>query len=362
MSRPPVGSVMTEAASLCAARRLPTSVRSVMLHATALRRVLRTSCLLCTLIATGCDGSTTEPRRATQLSIAPSKSSVEVGDTVRLTAAPRDADDRSVSGVLIAWHSTDPTVASVDSSGLVRGLRKGSSTIRATAEGLEALAGISVALTPVATVVIRYPSLVIGIGGTGQLSAQAYDAHGRALGPRATTWRTRDSTVASVSDAGLVTGRALGTTSIVAVVEGVEDSASIRVDTMRTGEVRVRIGRLWWYIDIGQCTTDDTLWLNVVRENGMLRASTSEIHVFCGIIFSWANKYDFPPANVEVTSEDGIRIQLQLTSRVTKPGSMAATLTLKGDLTSGGVARLETNPRSPTKNSGFAGGWSVLPP
>lgn len=61
------------------------------------------------------------------------------------------------------------------------------------------------------------------------LVAIAHDANDNALPDRAATWTSRDENVAVVDDEGVVTAVELGTTNIVATVEGVEGSARVQV-------------------------------------------------------------------------------------------------------------------------------------
>lgn len=52
--------------------------------------------------------------------------------TLQLTAVASDASDNEVSGVLYTWSSSDPSVASVSSTGLVKGVASGTTTVTVT--------------------------------------------------------------------------------------------------------------------------------------------------------------------------------------------------------------------------------------
>src|SRR5437867_459182 len=71
------------------------------------------------------------------VTVAPSSAGIQVGDTLRLTATPRDSAGNVLTGRTITWSSDSAAVASVSGSGLVTGLRSGTATIRATSEGRE---------------------------------------------------------------------------------------------------------------------------------------------------------------------------------------------------------------------------------
>ena len=112
----------------------------------ALSRVL----ISVVLAACGGDdgGSIQEPTRVAVITISAPTTMIRVGDTVQLTASARDADGNVLEGRDFTWTSGIGTVASVSSSGLVTGLVKGQSEIRATAEGVTGTLVITVAVHP----------------------------------------------------------------------------------------------------------------------------------------------------------------------------------------------------------------------
>ena len=57
---------------------------------------------------------------------------ITVGDTLRLAATPTDANGHTVSGAAIKWSSSAPGVASVNTSGLVRGISRGKAVVTAS--------------------------------------------------------------------------------------------------------------------------------------------------------------------------------------------------------------------------------------
>jgi hypothetical protein len=60
---------------------------------------------------------------------------LEAGKTLALTATAKDAAGATLSGVNVSWTTSAPTIATVDNSGLVRGVAAGSATITASASG-----------------------------------------------------------------------------------------------------------------------------------------------------------------------------------------------------------------------------------
>jgi alpha-tubulin suppressor-like RCC1 family protein len=80
------------------------------------------------------------------ITIEPNGGTVGVGDSLQLTATPRDANGAPLSGRTIQWTTSDPTLTTVDQTGKVRGLTAGSVTITARAEGVTATVTVAVAL------------------------------------------------------------------------------------------------------------------------------------------------------------------------------------------------------------------------
>ena len=76
--------------------------------------------------------------------VSPSAATVEFRDTVRLTAEAFDENGHVVAGAEFTWSSSDALVATVDNSGLVRGVGAGAATITATAGAVGGSADIAV--------------------------------------------------------------------------------------------------------------------------------------------------------------------------------------------------------------------------
>src|SRR5918999_3649904 len=93
-----------------------------------------------TIWACGEDGSgggdIQEPGPVTAVSVTAPATSIQVGQTVQLTATAQDAGGTVVEGGSFEWATTDAAVASVSPAGLVTGLTQGQVEIRATTEGV----------------------------------------------------------------------------------------------------------------------------------------------------------------------------------------------------------------------------------
>ena len=84
------------------------------------------------------------PPQPATVTLEPNPAVVVAGDTVRITAHVLDQRARVLSGASVTWTSGDPSVASVDATGLVTGLREGWASVTATAGPASASAPLTV--------------------------------------------------------------------------------------------------------------------------------------------------------------------------------------------------------------------------
>ena len=89
------------------------------------------------------------PAPVASVTVAPASPSVPVGSSVQLTATPKDARGRVLTGRAITWSSSLTTIATVNATGLVSGIAAGSATVTATSEGRAG--GVAVTVTSVVT-------------------------------------------------------------------------------------------------------------------------------------------------------------------------------------------------------------------
>ena len=101
--------------------------------------------LIALLIGAGCkatDGP--DPQITTTVQVTSTPTTITVGETAQASAIVKDQNGQSLSGKTIAWISLNPTVATVTSAGIVRGVAGGNATIQGTVDGITGSATISV--------------------------------------------------------------------------------------------------------------------------------------------------------------------------------------------------------------------------
>ncbi len=182
--------------------------------------------------------------------VSPDTATRTVGQTLQLTAAPKDSIGGTLAGRVTTWTSSDTARASVTSAGLVTVKAAGTATITATVEGKTGSAALTLKV-PVADVTVSQTSCTGSgslSGGTGRLytsetceyGALVRDAAGNSLIDRTVTWTSSDTTVAKIDGIPFahpttkvstvkLRPRKAGSVTLTAAVEGKSSSASLTV-------------------------------------------------------------------------------------------------------------------------------------
>jgi 6-phosphogluconolactonase (cycloisomerase 2 family) len=167
------------------------------------------------------------------VAVTPSTGTVIVGATVQFAATGTYSDGTSKTlSSSVAWNSSIPNVATVNSSGLATGVAQGTSTITATSGSISGSAVLSVtAPTPTLQSISVSPSdSTIAIGAAQQFSATGTYSNGTTQNlTSSATWESSETTVASVSSAGLANADAIGTTTLTATMGSVVGTTQLTV-------------------------------------------------------------------------------------------------------------------------------------
>ena len=95
--------------------------------------------------ATGSSQLTVSAVPIATVSVAPPSASFKLGTSIQLTAISRDAFGNTLSGRVVTWTSSNPSVVSVSSTGVAHGVAIGGPvTITATAEGVDGTASVTI--------------------------------------------------------------------------------------------------------------------------------------------------------------------------------------------------------------------------
>ncbi|MBN2486007.1 MAG: Ig-like domain-containing protein [Bacteroidales bacterium] len=160
----------------------------------------------------------------TGVSVAPTSLTLATGAASQLTAtvAPANASNKTVS-----WSSSNTAVATVSATGLVTAIGPGSATINVTTQDGNKTAACAVTVTiPVSSVSVSPTSLTLAVGATGQLTATVSPSNAT---NKNVSWSSGNTSVATVSASGLVTGVSAGTATITVTTQDGSKTASCAV-------------------------------------------------------------------------------------------------------------------------------------
>ena len=141
------------------------------------------------------------------------KAEMPVSGTLQLTATvlPEDASNKNVK-----WISTNPSVATVDSTGLVTAIAKGNATIIVETEDGKRKDSCEVTVSvPVESVSVNPATAELIVDRTLALEAKVLPKEAN----QGVVWSSTDDKVATVDENGIVTARAKGTATITATAE-----------------------------------------------------------------------------------------------------------------------------------------------
>ena len=170
-------------------------------------------------------------RTLASLAITPANSSLAIGSTQQLTATGTYSDGTTANLTgSVTWTSSDSTVETVSSSGLVTSVGLGTAMITAASGTISTHTNltvnpalVSIAVTPAAqSILVNATQQFIATGTYSDRSHQ--DITGTV------TWSSSDTTLATINSAGLATGVAAGSVTIHATSGSVSGSTTLTVD------------------------------------------------------------------------------------------------------------------------------------
>ena len=203
------------------------------------------------LTLAGCGGSgsptgpqsPTEPETPVATTVTLSSSAVALsalGESEQLIAAVSDQNGAAMGAAPVEWASSDSSLASVSSTGLVTAIASGTATITATSGSATESASVTVQQVPTSITLSASTFVLVEPGDTARVTASVSDAGGSEVASPDLTWSSDDPGVATVSSTGLVTAVSAGSTAVRVEATGgggpVTESTSITVYAPPTSE------------------------------------------------------------------------------------------------------------------------------
>lgn len=162
--------------------------------------------------------------------VTPPGGGLTVGATLQLSATGKTSGGVTVPDRAARWSSSNATVASVSSSGLVTGNAIGGPvSITATIDRASASVSVNVTPKPVASVTVEPAATQVVVGAAVQFTAVPRDAQGQPLDGRPVSWDSEQPAIATVTTTGSAIGVAVGVATIRATSEGRVGTATLTV-------------------------------------------------------------------------------------------------------------------------------------
>jgi uncharacterized protein YjdB len=181
--------------------------------------------------------------------VTPNVATLLVGQQQAFVALPKNALGLDIPDKQITWSSTTPSVATVNSSGRATGVAPGTTTIRATVDGVVGISPVAVAVAPVSAVVFTPSSAQVFFGQTFTPTVELRGPSDQVLTGRLVEWTSLNTNIATVNQLGVITTVGVGTVTIRASSEGRSANFTLTVNTRPPATVviarpqHVHIGR-----------------------------------------------------------------------------------------------------------------------
>ena len=152
---------------------------------------------------------------------------VHVDQAVSPAVTIRNARGDALPRTSVTWRSDDQAIATVSATGVITARQVGATTVRATSGSVGDSIRVTVTNNPASIVVSSERDTVTAVGRTITYSAEVRNAGNAVMLAYPVTWRSTNTSIATVSSAGVATAVATGTTMIIATAGAVEDTVTL---------------------------------------------------------------------------------------------------------------------------------------
>ena len=181
-------------------------------------------------------------QRVATINVTPGTRTIYKTRTFQFTASAVDGMGNVMPGIMaFTWSTVTPSVATVDTAGLVTGVTLGGTQVRAKSGAITGVAGVTI-LTPITRIIVGRDSAGVPVSdstalpslGVGRFfRAEARDTLDAVMTGVTFAWSSTNGSVALVDSITATRARALtnanGTTAIQATADGITGSAALKV-------------------------------------------------------------------------------------------------------------------------------------
>ena len=178
----------------------------------------------------------------TYLSVSPGRSSIALGQSTsfRVVANYSDGTTEDVTASC-SWTALNPTIATINASGVASSVSVGTTTIVAIAEGRTGTASLIVSKAALTAISVISPGSPIPLGQSAQFKAEGTytDKSVEDISDQV-TWSAASPSVAAISSTGLALSKTVGTTQVTASLNNLSGSGQITVSAPALAALAVR--------------------------------------------------------------------------------------------------------------------------
>ncbi|HYL94376.1 MAG TPA: Ig-like domain-containing protein [Terriglobales bacterium] len=168
------------------------------------------------------------------ISVTPTPVSIAIGTDQQFSAVGSFNDGSTQLLTSVTWTSSSSSVATVNSAGLATAVGTGSATITASSGSVNGTAALTVTGATVTSIAVTPANSNMPVGTTKQFTATATFSDSSTEDVTAVVlWGSSKPGVASISNQGLLTSVATGSTTISAVLGSVTGTTSLTVTTVK---------------------------------------------------------------------------------------------------------------------------------
>jgi uncharacterized protein YjdB len=170
--------------------------------------------LILVALSVGCSGFFVDPTLTT-ITVTPSTPSVVSGNTLQMiaTGSYDDGSTKNISGGA-TWTTSDSSVATVNSSGLLTGVATGTATITATSGAITGTTTATIQVAGLQSITLSPTGISIKQGTTQQFTATGHLQDGSTPDiTSSVTWNSSNQDAATINATGLATAQSVTSAS-----------------------------------------------------------------------------------------------------------------------------------------------------
>lgn len=184
-----------------------------------------------------CDESPVSLPEPAGVTVAAASMALAVGDQAPVAAQVVDQTGRVMQGQPMVFSTDNPSVATVDNDGMVRGIAPGTANVSAASGASTATVKITVTAANLA-VTVPASAMTLAVGDAAPVAAQVLDANGRVVQGAALAFSTDNPSVAAVGTDGVVRAVTPGTATVSAAYGNRSVTVQVTVIANRRNELQ----------------------------------------------------------------------------------------------------------------------------